>query len=309
MERLDVLPQLQKSVDSLAIMKDDIASINSTTTEMKQTVNTMSKTITSLTSSVEFTQSQVDDVTKELKETKACNVDLKTRITTLEERCLCLERKNDKIDTFILGQDQINRRRSFIITGLTEKEDENIDMLVADIISHIGFPKDQLVIDKSFRVGDKQPHHTREVLVIMVQQSHVECILRSASKLRNSPTYRGVWINPDLTSSQRQQRAEMRAVHLHAKQSGAQSSIRGDSISINGMRYRYNDLAKLPPNLSLKAAKTKETPSGLAFNSPNAPLSNFYTASFKWNGNITQQSRPTRLRKPAITITMPSQRK
>ena len=49
-------------------------------------------------------------------------------------------------------------------------------------------------------------------------------------------------------------------------------------IRLNGSRYTRSEIDKLPEGLTIEAASTVTTPSGIAFQSAHAPFSNFYPA-------------------------------
>ena len=65
-------------------------------------------------------------------------------------------------------------------------------------------------------------------------------------------------------------------LHAYARSIDVDCKLKDYSLIIDGLRYKYEDIDKLPHNLSLENAKIIEVQDGFVFQSRHAFLSSLY---------------------------------
>ena len=99
-------------------------------------------------------------------------------------------------------QKQYSRRNSIRITNPHWREHpyEKTDDLVMELVEKLGlydFPS--WLIDRSHRVGKHKPGRQRDILVKLVGYRPKEAIMTARNNVGNSPLFRGVYVNEDLS--------------------------------------------------------------------------------------------------------------
>ena len=87
-----------------------------------------------------------------------------------------------------------------------------------------------------------------------------------------------------ISPPKRRQWAELRLLVDQAGREGLNARQIGDTIVVEGMRYKHQDIHKLPAPLSLKNTSIKRKPKGYAFYSKHCCISNFAPAMYKFEG-------------------------
>lgn len=92
------------------------------------------------------------------------------------------------------------------------------------------------------------------------------------------------FINDDVPDSVKRRRSDMYKYMQHLKERGHIVEKAGDDIIINGQRYKYEDLNKLPVGDRLLDSRTIFKNGVVAFQSSVSPLSNLYPCTIRVNG-------------------------
>lgn len=202
---------------------------------------------------VESSKAEIlDAVKKENDRLQSMIQDLKTRFDDLETHSRCLAARCDSLETKCSQLDKRNpqsemsdetlinetleryrRRKWLIVSGLSEpttgsiRERTNADIRkLTDLASTLGVDDLDLDHDEVMRIGRSNTSGPR-LLRFKCESTNVKFdILKKAKDLRNHPELNGVYINPDLTKSQRatnkslrgelkRRRAEGEQVYIH----------------------------------------------------------------------------------------------
>lgn len=165
--------------------------------KLKESLKSLEDKFDNQSKTVESLHHRIEDLTK-------VNDSLENKITILEGRI-------DKLSSSLLEEmeDRNSRKRNVIISGLPEEGYNANDRQKADIehvkkiLKYLSVDEAENVIDGISRIGKPSKNGHRLLKVSLRDHDLQQAILRKAKQLRNSDIYRGTFINPDLTPSQR----------------------------------------------------------------------------------------------------------
>ena len=165
-----------------------------------------------------------------------------------------------------------------------QKITENLLNSLVLLLSRTGrtFTKDHF--DIYYRVGNATQNKPRNIFIRLLRLGDRGFIIRNRYLIKQIQQYKIVWLNEDLTTLAPQERADLRSIFKAAKAKGLNVKLKPDVILLNGSKYTHSEIDKLPEGLTIEAASTVTTPSGIAFQLGHAPFSNFYPAPFKLDG-------------------------
>ena len=204
------------------------------------------------------------------------------RITDIENKIERLERER--------------RRNILIIDGLPEKEREYpkdpVNRLFTDL--QVGFTADACTAifrrgknTEEAKVGQRDNRvRPRPIVVIFSSQSEKAAIFRNLKKLKDKEEWSKVYFNDDLTEQQSNEQRDLRCLAAFAKNNGFNALVRAGVLVIDGRRFRYDELHRLPEGISLLRAKNLHIldDKGLVFQSPHSPLSNLFPCNVTYRG-------------------------
>ena len=101
------------------------------------------------------------------------------------------------------------RSCNLFVYGLEEADNENTEDSVLTVIQHTG-EKPKLVGCR--RLGEKSGEQTRPIRVTFHTREMVRCVLANSAKLREVEGYSRVYLSPDRTLEQRQERKKLLGV-------------------------------------------------------------------------------------------------
>ena len=181
--------------------------------------------------------------------------------------------------------DNALRRKNIVIANVPEKKGEHLIMDVAAILSNAGARLPVNEIDAVKRVGKiKKDGYPRPIICTFMRQTVRDGIYSKRNLIKANPKCAQMWINEDLSEETKENRANLRAIVDLANEIDVSARQVGDILIVNGLKYDARNLDMLPAPLSLEKAYIRETAKGLAFNSKNAYLSNFFPCQFKLYG-------------------------
>ena len=96
---------------------------------------------------------------------------------------------------------------------------------------------------------------------------------------------KNVWINENLDTLQRKERAILRTVVDFAKDKGREARIVGEKIIISGTKYRYKSLNNLPEQINLEWVFTRLDKHYVYLQSEFSPHSSFAKVNFTYKRN------------------------
>ena len=99
-------------------------------------------------------------------------------------------------------------------------------------------------------------------------------------------------MNDDLTEKQLSNLRDLKALNALARSQGTNSFMKGNQLVVNGQRFNYENLDKLPENLSLEKAKNRlvDDNKGLAFQGEHSVLSNMAECDLIYGGEVFTSS-------------------
>ena len=229
---------------------------------------------------------------------------IKTRSTIHGLRLAELEDKIEMIE-------RERRRNVIIIEGVPEAEENPSPEVVEDLFGDLKIDLDSTACDRIYRRGKKatetsdgngrpeeaaahnknrrrgdQTKQDRPIVVSFKQFSDKLQVFRHLKNLQGIKKWDGVYISDDLTETQRNQLRDLRALSAFARTQGYNSSVRANALILDGRKFLYRELHRLPQGLSLEKAKTIECldGKGVAFQSVHSPLSNLYPCNVVYKG-------------------------
>ena len=79
-----------------------------------------------------------------------------------------------------------------------------------------------------------------------------------------------------MTPEEQSKRRDLRCLHAYARSNDIDSKLKGDSLIVDGVRYKHEDIGRLPHSLTMENAKIIEVQDGYAFQSKHAFPSSLY---------------------------------
>ena len=174
----------------------------------------LNNSVASMDSKVTSNGTKLEGVCGEVKKLSQAVAELGPRVRIIEEKCAAVDELNSSVaevrSNALKEIHEIEAKRgNLVFFGIPEASD-----------SHQGSPRDQdvKVVDEvvellagakkpfelKFRIGKKQDR-PRPILVRMRDQSDKDSLLSKAHTLSQHPTFKKVFIQPDLTRNQREQ--------------------------------------------------------------------------------------------------------
>ena len=148
--------------------------------------------------------------------------------------------------------------------------------LVQQVIFDTGVRVHPLEIDEIYRDGKFNQRRTRPVIVTFTKISTRDEIIKNCNNIKKKPQCKDIWVNEVVNEHIRQQRNELHALHLLAVKNGHQSKHVMDILTIDGITYNHNTISRLPKDLNLENAYSRDLNDHLFFNSEHVFLSNFH---------------------------------
>lgn len=168
------------------------------------------------------------------------------------------------------------------IDGKAEEEGEDLRKFVVEMAASIGVttlsPNDLLTIHRMGKRTDTQSarHRPRPILLSFVNIQKRNKFFFARANLKDMNSYRGIYINDDVTITTRKQRDDYRSVAALARSKGMEVRVHTDGLVLDGKKYQLNEPHTLPVDCSLAKAKVIEVNDEIYFASEHAYLSNFY---------------------------------
>ena len=166
---------------------------------------------------LEILKTEVDKQTNLVKQLVKQVEDLTRRNTQLEERCLKIENEMATMPASIYEElnDRERRKKNLIISGVPESVDGSAEeRKLADANQVKGIfeklPIGGDVILRTYRIGKVSEGRNRLLKVICVDADSKVEILQNAKLLRDFTAFENIYINPDLTLMQRNERKRVR---------------------------------------------------------------------------------------------------
>ena len=235
-----------------------------------------------LTEKIDASKLDTEKLAEDCREVKVTTAGLKTQVGIHGTRLSDLEEKIEKLE-------RDKRRNNLVIEGVPEQEREDLGGTVDSIFKDVGVGYNVSVCINLFRRGRKQSGERRQannnpdnrprpIVIAFLRQSDKSEFFRNLKNLKGSEKWKNVYFNDDHTELQATEQRDLRAFAAYAKGIGREASVKAGVLWFEGRRFRYEDLFKLPHDISLLKAKNLEILEGrgIVFQSPHSPLSNLF---------------------------------
>ena len=126
------------------------------------------------------------------------------------------------------------------------------------------------------------------VVVVFPSVNEKAAIFRNLKNLQGKEEWRRVYFNDDLTETQANEQRDIRALAAFAKTKGYNARVKAGNLLLDGRSYRYQDIGKLPGDITLAKAKTLYIldDRAVVFQSQHSPLSNLYPCNLIYRGEV-----------------------
>ena len=272
------ITEIQNDLKAIPVLKEQIKTIEDDLRQQKIDISTDRNTTAALEVSVTNTQKDVDDFRDKFKKLQTQMEENKILIKDFESKIKHDEKKIDDLTKNALEEEIENSKvaKKIQIQGIPEDRHENLNKIAQQIMFDTGIKVHPLEIDEVFREGKFNKRKTRPIIVTLTKTSTRNEILKNRNNIKRNPNCKNVWVNEVVHDKVRQQRNELHAIHLLAQKNGHQSKHVLDIVTIDGIAYSHNTIHKLPADLTLELAFSREYNDQLFFNSEHIFLSNFH---------------------------------
>ena len=269
---------IQNDVKDIPMIKGKVDVLETNYKVQQQDIEASKITTTALEESLTNTQKDVQDLEAKLKEAQTKMTENKGLIKDLEGKLREGDKKIADLSKKAL-EDEIattNYANKIQIEGVPESRDENLMRVVQQILFDTGVKVHTLEIDQIHREGIFNRRRPRPIVVILTRATTRLEILRNRNVIKKNPNCHDIWINEVIPEQTRIHRNELHALYLLAITNGHTSRHFLDTIVVDGISYDHTTIGKLPRDLTLEFAYSREHNDHLYFSSEHMFLSNFH---------------------------------
>ena len=242
--------ELQTAIDGVTIAyRKDKVKLDQTLNEQQERLNILGA---ELTANCDAHKNSMESFQRNASENKLCQIldseKLHSRIDQLEAELKALKGLNTTPQPTASPNSEGSKtthdtKKSFIIEGLNESQNEDVYASVINTVREIGLNIFENDIDLAYRIGnfkglDVRP---RPVRVIMVSERVKLQITANREKLKNSNTHYNVRFVKDEPKEKRVARAILRKGAAKAEERGSHVTYRTDSVVINGKSFNLDN--------------------------------------------------------------------
>lgn len=266
-----------------------------------------------MTDSTTSNRSRIELLESELRESKANNSALLTRITEIEEKQSrshsqqrqVNEQHSKSIKDLKIEQGFTNKsvndcfsevkERKVIISGVPEFPGENTTVVALGCINKIigaainskhpdvhpdGLNKLRYEsLDKAFRIGRAGKNRNRNISVTFMRGSDKDMVYTAKAGLKEEDGIK-FYLNDDASAEGRTLKAKLKRIVTVAKEQGRTAKLSGNKVIIDSRLYASNQLNLLPKDIINNLKQEKEIDDGIVYRGEMSTFSNFAPAPF-----------------------------
>ena len=294
------MPDTRKTSKSKSMSEDPVIAkldcIQSDISQMKGTMEMLTAQVYKLQSdvdaikdlkdSVEFTQEKVSNLEANVAGIEAETKQQNARCDLLERKLSNSEKQNAFLKELILAQDSYSRRENLKIVNIPESSNETKQVLLEKVrnifSSDLGITDvENIKFQRYHRVGRKFDNQSRDVIIRFAYFPDRENVWSCRSKLEGT----NYILKEDFPDEIESRRSKLYKTYKLAREKKYKVKMIADMLIINGKKYTWDALEKLPPDLHPKNHSEKHTDGSVLFYGGYSPLSNFHPCCFTLNGN------------------------
>lgn len=193
--------------------------------------------------------------------------------------------------TQIDGLDSKVRAENLVIEGLPEKENEDDNETLEDLIMMVqkvlpDFKRSDIKFIMRMGKQRKNKKRPRPLLVTLTSQKVREMLLNNAAEIKKSADNRFLWINRDQSENAKRRHALVKACYKLMIKHAFLCSMKGSIITYRKKQFSYESLSLLPDQCTPQWVKSRKTSdgTGLCYFSEHTYCSNFAPATIRHNG-------------------------
>ena len=243
-----------------------------------------------LTDKIQASIDRTEKIEEDCTQVKVVTKSLKTQLSVHGTGLTDVEDKIEKLE-------RERRKTTLIIDGVEESETEDITKTVDNIFQDVGVSYSTKASVKIYRKGrltaltggrypaaEGRRRRPRAIVVVFLRQTEKAELFRNLKNLKGKEEWAKVFFNDHWTEQQFAEQRDLRALAAYATSKGREASVRAGVLWFEGRKLRYEDLFKLPNDISLMKAKTLQIldGEGIVFQSPHSPLSNLYPCNLDY---------------------------
>ena len=244
--------QLKTDVGLLPKIQEQLTTIKTDITGLKNDVNTNKVSIAALKARIKEITESNEELQRDLQQQQKIN----PNGDTPNNENKVAEQVAEQVAAQIK---RIGKRKQLIFEGIAENQSTPLETLICQMIHDTGVKATPQDIDQAFRVGTKIKTKPRAVLVSFTKQSIRDKVYRARQTMKINPACQHIWINEALDNSQRYKRSLLRALSELAREEVLKTKAVGDVLIVQGIKYNFASIDKLPPNITLEKAYFRET--------------------------------------------------
>ena len=270
------IDDLQKDIKEIPAIQQRLVNIESDLQEQKVKSDKQVKTTEAIEVSLTNTQKDVDDFVQQVRDFKAQLNDNKKTIDLLEAKVARDERKILDLSKKAVEEEKARQNVATMveIQGVPEDPNENLNLIARQIFFVTGVKVDSKEIDEVYRDGTFNKRRTRTIIVTLTKASTRNEILKYRQEIKKNPNCKYIWMNEVILDQVKTQRNELHALHILALKNGHSSKHVLDTLVVDGITYSHGSIHRLPVDITLEAAYTREIDNSIYFNSEHVFLSN-----------------------------------
>lgn len=208
--------------------------------------------------------------------------------------CARIDKINYKVDCSIRYSQTLDartRKNNVIIDQLNEGDNEDTLAVVNQILNHTLSVEEraEVTIGRAYRLGtkprDSKSFFTRKVFVEFASPRSKDVVMMNTRKITKSGNNgRPYYITDDIPDSIKRRRSDLHKHFNYLKQKGREVEKVGEDLIIDGQRWCYSDLNRLPTGDRIMDSRMISNSGVLAFQSAQAPLSNLFPCEIRCDG-------------------------
>jgi ribA/ribD-fused uncharacterized protein len=232
--------------------------------------------VESISDKIDRIEAKADMAYKTSQDCKRLIREYETRIELLEKNCTILMKNATR-------QEDYSRRCNLKISGIHEQKDENTLQLIKSFFkTELGI-NSSIAVDKVHRIGKFSPIHLKEPRKIIVRFSNMcdRDLVWNNKKALKGKLY---IIHEDFSNETENARRQLYPYAKAARQAGAYTSLKGDTLFINRKPYTAHTISAIPADFHPRKASTLSTDSKTLFYGKYSEFSNFFSSEFMIDG-------------------------
>lgn len=241
---------------------------------------------------IAFRDQELKESQNRILELEKANEGLQKKIETVGKSVFqstksCKKQHMDQ-DAKIDLLDSKSRKNNLIIDGVHETSDENLEQKILDLINAANCKLQNADIHAIFRYGSAKGNKPRPIMVTFSSPKVKDIVIYNIREIKKKSANKHLWFNKDQADTTRRRISLVKRCHALCRKHKYEATLKGETITLDGINYKYSDLTLLPEKCRPEDTKMAYTEdgTGVGFHSEHVYLSNFYPCKVEYEGRI-----------------------